>query len=75
MRVVCTILLGLVPVMLQAQFNAACFAISSSEGSHINTDLEIVRDTSISVNVSQSISGMSVSGEICLFNQSGFVRN
>lgn len=74
MRVVCTILLGLVPVMLQAQFNAACFAISSSEGSHINTDLEIVRDTSISVNVSQSISGMSVSGEICLFNQSGFVR-
>lgn len=74
MRVVYTILLGLVPVMLQAQFNAACFAISSSEGSHINTDLEIVRDTSISVNVSQSISGMSVSGEICLFNQSGFVR-
>lgn len=74
MRVVYTILLGLMPVMLQAQFNAACFAISSSEGSHINTDLEIVRDTSISVNVSQSISGMSVSGEIRLFNQSGFVR-
>lgn len=61
-------------LLAQAQFKARSFTVSSPETERVATEFTTVKDTTVAININHPISGVSISGESRLFDETSLVR-